>query len=157
MKKTLFVILFILCNVIVLKAQDYKTSLGLRLGLTPGITLKYFVSENTAFEGILGTRWEGTKLTGLFEIHNNIDDSPLVWYYGGGAHFGIYQGYKDNPWFYDDTETHAVLGIDGIIGLEYTFIKVPINVSVDWKPVINLIGHSGFLGDGGAISVRYVF
>ena len=53
--------------------------------------------------------------------------------------------------------TYTVIGIDGIIGLEYSFTEIPINVSIDWKPVLNIIGYSGFWGDGGALSVRYMF
>jgi len=32
-----------------------------------------------------------------------------------------------------------------------------VNIGLDWKPMLNLIGHTGFWGDGAAISVRYVF
>jgi hypothetical protein len=50
-----------------------------------------------------------------------------------------------------------VVGLDGILGLEYSFVGIPINISVDWKPAFNFAGHSGFWADGGAISIRYIF
>jgi len=50
-----------------------------------------------------------------------------------------------------------VIGIDGILGLEYNFKEIPFNIGIDWKPMIDLGGSSGFYGDGGAISIRYIF
>jgi len=41
--------------------------------------------------------------------------------------------------------------------LEYNFKEIPFNLGIDWKPVFNLTGASGFYGDGGAISIRYIF
>jgi hypothetical protein len=41
--------------------------------------------------------------------------------------------------------------------LEYNFKEIPFNLSLDWKPALNLVGSSGFWGDGGAISIRYIF
>jgi hypothetical protein len=52
---------------------------------------------------------------------------------------------------------YTVIGIDGILGIEYNFEEVPINIGVDWKPAFNLTGYSGFWGDGGALSIRYIF
>ncbi|MGB8492023.1 MAG: hypothetical protein WCE64_13285, partial [Bacteroidales bacterium] len=48
--------------------QDYKTGVGLRLGLYNGLSVKHFFSENKAVEGILTTRWRGFDITGLYEI-----------------------------------------------------------------------------------------
>ena len=62
-------------------AQDYNTGVGLRLGFSNGLTVKHFVSQRSAFEGILSTRWRGFELTGLYEVHNNaFDVTRLNWY-----------------------------------------------------------------------------
>ncbi len=50
-----------------------------------------------------------------------------------------------------------VIGIDGILGLEYTFDEIPLNLSLDILPSLNLIGSSGWGGINGALSIRYVF
>ena len=48
------------------------------------------------------------------------------------------------------------IGIDGIIGLEYTFDEVPFSISLDWKPTFNIAEHAAFLADEAGLSIRYV-
>ena len=151
------IIILIFFTGTMLKAQNYNTGIGLRGGFGGGITVKHFISDRDALEGILYTRWQGFVITGLYEIHQDLQVDNLNWYYGGGAHIGFWDGsYEDNPWF-DDDKQYTVLGIDGVIGLEYVFPMVPISLSLDWKPAINLLGYTGFWGDGGGLSVRFVF
>lgn len=137
-------------------AQDYNTGIGLRGGFSSGITVKHFLSNNSALEGILSTRWQGFNLTGLYEVHNHpFAVGGLSWYYGFGGHLGFWDG-DHVDWGHHD-KTYTVIGIDGILGLEYSFAEVPFALSLDWKPAWNVFGHSGFWGDGGAFSIRYAF
>lgn len=138
---------------------QYETSLGLRLGgWENGVTLKHFLAEGSAIEGILSTRWRGYNLTGLYELQSEISDvDGLYWYIGGGAHIGHWDTRYYNGWGKSYNGTYTILGIDGIIGLEYVIPDVPISISADWKPAINLIGWSGWWPDNGALSVRYIF
>lgn len=137
-------------------AQDYNTGIGLRGGYFNGLTVKHFVGEKAAFEGILSSRWRGFQVTGLYEIHNQaFNTSRLNWYYGFGAHLGFWDGNR-TKWG-DANTNYTVVGIDGILGMEYNFVEVPFNIGLDWKPSMNLIGYSGFWGDGGALSIRYIF
>jgi len=140
-------------------SQDYKTALGLRGGLSSGLTIKHFVSGNSALEGILASRWRGFNLTGLYEIHHfsAFGVPHLNWYYGFGGHIGSWAGYKKHPWFPDDKATYSVAGADFILGIEYNFKEVPINISADWKPAFNIWGHKGFWIDESALSIRYRF
>jgi hypothetical protein len=156
MKKLSYLILLFVLIGIESKGQDYQTGIGLRGGAWSGVTLKHFISDKTALEGIFDSRWHGVNLTGLYEIHKNaFDTNHLNWYYGVGAHLGFYDSqYK--KWG-DNTGSYMLLGIDGILGLEYNFEEIPFNISIDWKPTFNVIGYSGFWGDGGAISLRYIF
>ncbi len=140
--------------------QDYETAGGVRGGFYNGLTIKKFISEKSAFEGILTSRWVGFNVTGLYELHSMdaFDVDRLNWYYGIGGHLGYYNGSSYSYWNSSTVTGYAmVLGIDGILGLEYNFEEIPINVSVDWKPAFNLLGYTGFLGDGGALSIRYIF
>ncbi len=156
MKRTILITTFLILAATGINAQEYSTGIGIRGGSAYGLTIKHFTGERSAFEGILTSRWRGFIITGLYEIHNIAFDVPgLNWYYGFGAHVGFWNnGY--NPWF-DNNNNNTVLGIDGILGLEYSFADVPFNISLDWKPALNLSGHSGFWGDNGALSVRYIF
>jgi len=158
MKKIVFAFALFLITTVAAQAQGYTTGIGFRGGFSQGLTVKHFIGRHTAVEGLLSTRWRGFHLTGLYEIHANAFETPgLYWYYGGGGHVGIWGGYADHPWFHEDTNNYAVLGIDGILGLEYNIDAIPFNISVDWKPGINIIGHSGFWLSQGALSVRYIF
>jgi hypothetical protein len=137
-------------------AQDYVNSVGVRAGLSQGLTFKHFMTTNDAVEGLLATRWGGFNLTGLYERHTApFDVDRLYFFYGAGAHLGVWNG-DVTPWF-DDNTSHVVIGIDGILGLEYVFSEVPFNVALDWKPGFNLIGYTGFWGDELALSLRFMF
>ncbi|MFO7756789.1 MAG: hypothetical protein R6V34_12495 [Bacteroidales bacterium] len=156
MKKLGFTILLTLFAISFSNAQDYNTGIGLRGGLANGVTIKHFVSSNTAFEGIISSRWRGLQLTGLYEIHGRaFKTERLNWYAGFGGHLGFWNGDYTN--WGEPGDSYTVVGIDGILGLEYNFTEVPINLSVDWKPAFNLIGYTGFWADGGAFSIRYIF
>lgn len=136
-------------------AQDYNTGIGLRGGFANGITIKHFVSEKAAVEGIIASRWRGVELTALYEIHGRaFNTSRLNWYAGFGGHVGFWDG-NNTKW--GDDRAYTVVGIDGILGLEYNFVEIPFNLSIDWKPSFNLFGYSGFWADGGALSIRYIF
>ena len=153
MKKFVVFILLSLSIYSVSKAQDYENAIGFRFGLSNGLTFKHFISSNDAVEGILSTRWGGFNITGLFERHlSAFDTDGLYFYYGGGGHIGSF----NNTWF-NDNVSHIVIGVDGILGLEYVLPDYPFNFSLDWKPGFNLIGYTGFWGDELALSVRYTF
>jgi hypothetical protein len=141
-----------------LRAQEYQTGIGVRAGFDNGFTIKHFIADRYAIEGIASFYKDGLLVTGLYEIQNNkaFKVDHLDWFYGFGGHLGFW---GENHYPYDDeenTSSKAVFGVDGIIGLEYTFAEVPISLSSDFKPIINLIGDAGFYGDF-AISVRYTF
>lgn len=161
MKLKLFIISFFLSvSYFMSSAQDYGTGVGLRLGPSYGVTVKHFLDSRAALEGILYTRRGGFNVTGLYEVHATAFKEPrLKWYYGAGAHIGIWDAHRRHPW-YDERDgdgNYLALGIDGIIGIEYTLQEIPLNFSLDWKPGINLVEHPGFWGDGLALSVRFVF
>jgi hypothetical protein len=156
MKKTLPLLLLVTLFTINLNAQDYRTSLGLRAGLPYGVTAKYFLNKTNALEGILASSWGGFIITGLYENEHWTGQYPgLNWFWGFGGHVGFWDAGR-NPNL-DDTYFGAVIGLDAILGLEYTFDEIPLNLSLDLLPNVNLIGYTGWGGINGALSVRYVF
>jgi len=158
MKKIIVIFLIVFSLGSISYAQDYNTGIGLRGGFSSGLTVKHFIGSKSALEGILSTRWRGFQITGLYEIHNHFFDvERMKWYFGFGGHVGFWNGdYTHNYWGEPGT-TYTVVGIDGILGLEYSFSEVPINLSLDWKPAFNFIGYSSWWADGGALSIRYIF
>lgn len=150
-------------------SQSYDNAIGIRAGFSNGVTFKHMLGDSKGFELLLDTRWKGFNFTALYEVHKQaFDVEGLNWYYGFGAHVGSYRAYKNHPYFVDNNSSldnngneiyrnYIVIGIDGIIGIEYNFEEVPINVSLDYKPAFNLTGYTGFWGDNGALSIRYYF
>jgi len=136
-------------------AQDYRTGVGLRGGYVSGVTVKHFIDQPTAIEGIFSFGIWGINATGLYEIHARaFDVQGLNWFYGFGGHIG--QWNDDYP-LLDGRGQFAVIGLDAIIGLEYAIQEIPFTLSADWKPTLNFWGYPGFIGFGGALSIRYVF
>jgi hypothetical protein len=156
MKRLILTFILIIFVVSFANAQDYRTGIGLRGGFSNGLTVKHFLTGKTAVEGILSTRWRGFDVTGLYEIHNQaFNTERLNWYFGFGGHVGFWNGDYAN--WGEPGISYIIVGIDGILGIEYNFKEVPINIGLDWKPAFNLIGYTGFWGDGGALSIRYIF
>lgn len=140
------------------RAQSYATGIGLRSGVSNGLTVKHFIQDDVALEGILHSRWQGLVITGLYEVHKDISEvRGLRWFYGGGAHIGSWNGNRNPPWADSDFNGATVIGIDGIIGLDYIFTDLPINLSLDYKPAFNITNGGGFWGDEVALSIRYAF
>ena len=127
-------------------AQDYRFGVGVRLSnssptLNNAITAKYFATDKTAVEGIVsfGSRF---GIGALLEIHNQFSTPGLSWFYGGGAYVG-----------FQDGDTY--LGPTGIVGLDYKFPTVPVNISLDWKPELDITPSVNFVPDAFALSVRF--
>ena len=125
---------------------NYRLGLGVRLSnstptLNNSITGKYFVTDRSAVEGIIsfGSRF---GIGGLLEIHRPTNIEGLKWFYGAGAYVG-----------FENSDTY--LGPTGILGIDYKFTNVPVNLSLDWKPELDIIPDINFVPDAFALSVRF--
>src|SRR5688500_841427 len=99
------------------EGSSYQTAVGVKF--YPGaVTLKHFMRENRAVEALGYFYNYGFRLTGLYEIHSDINDVPgLKWYVGPGAHIGFY----NDAWSsrYVDRNACLSIGIGGVLGLDY--------------------------------------
>ena len=129
--------------------SSYQTALGVKVWDGGGISFKHFVHGNNALE-LIGYFWsQGTRVTGLYEIHGPINNAKgLQWYIGPGAHIGFYNTKNGDG---------AFAGIDGVLGLDYKFNGAPINISLDWQPSFEFGTNRGFYGNWGGLGVRYTF
>ncbi|WP_040664027.1 hypothetical protein [Nafulsella turpanensis] len=137
----------------------YETSAGVRLSAFYGASIKHFFEDRNAVEGILHSSWGALKVTGLYERHMPAFDEPgLRFYYGGGGHIG-FTGSRYYDRRYDSDGSGVLIGIDGILGAEYTIQdrEIPLNVSLDWKPVFEFTPFAGFWGAELGLTVRYIF
>lgn len=93
--------------------------------------------------------------------------SGLDWYVGLGGQIRM-QSYtfdyrykiKDDPnWFYakGDKVTDLDLGVDGVIGLEYNFEKIPIALFVDATVFMEIVDRPFYFWMQGGLGVRYNF
>ncbi len=156
MKRIIIILSFTLLAALV-SAQDYNAAVGFRGGESQGITLKAFVGGSSAFDFILATHYHGINFTVLYEIHKGdifgVDNLAL--FYGFGGHVGLYNS-AYWPWASTAYSSGPVIGIDGVLGVEYTFDEIPINLSLDIVPSFNVIPYFGYW-QRGALSIRYVF
>jgi hypothetical protein len=129
-------------------SSSYTTAIGIKF--YPGaLSIKHFVNDNAALEGLAYFWNKGFRATGLYEIHYDISGAEgLKWYIGPGAHLG---GYNDKY------GGGVSLGIDGVLGLDYKFSAAPINLSLDWQPYFEFGGgdYNGFNGSWAGLGIRY--
>jgi hypothetical protein len=155
--RCLFFVAFI-CISFSLSAQ-YNSAVGLRLGYPNSITYKKFLNDNNAIELFGGIRGfvgaSSFNASGLYEIHKEIDGvDNLRWYYGGGA--GVFF-WTYNSRFIGDNSSNISVGLHGVLGLDYAFEDIPLNLSTDWVPTFFLNGYiSGFARGYAGLSARYI-
>lgn len=144
-----------------LAAQDFKTAVGLKFGAYEnGPSIKYFLNEGTALEAIVGLRSHGAVLTGLYEIHKSAFKVPLLkFYYGFGGHLGAVGAGNYRTFSGDDriyTNNRLLLGIDGVVGLEYKIDDTPIAISLDLNPRVE-IATGPFFDLAPGLGLKYTF
>ncbi|MEL7146896.1 MAG: hypothetical protein AAFO69_11040 [Bacteroidota bacterium] len=169
----LALLLLVTTGLATLHAQSYEHSAGVRLGHTSGLTYKKFLVEEQAIELLLSGRNEGIQLTVNYVKHSQMEfafDENFYVYYGIGAHVGM-ERFNDlektivpapdgsiSAVTFED-QNYFAMGIDGILGLEYRWLSVPITLSFDIKPYFNFIGmrytETRFWDAG--FSFKYVF
>jgi hypothetical protein len=133
-------------------SQNYKTAIGIKGGY-PGygsLNGKHFLNSKTAIEGSIGGGTNTLWLQGLYELNFSLEQG-LNWYAGGGANVGFYS-FKNT--ITNERTSNMILGLNGIVGIEYTFEDFPLNVALDTGPNLRIINSFGF-GWGAGIAVRY--
>jgi hypothetical protein len=160
MKKILCSLLLIsgFCVATTVSAQDYKTALGVRLSsssamVNNSISLKHFLNEKTAVEALFSFG-DPLSLGALVEIHKPLSTSGVQWFYGGGGYIGFVKTYNTTK---AKNETDVNFGAQGVIGLDYKFMNLPLNLSLDWKPELNLIGDINFEPAAIGFTARFTF
>jgi hypothetical protein len=163
MKRILLIILITtLCSIHMSSAQalrqGYATAIGVKVWDGGGITIKHFVRPNIAVEGI-GYFWNrGARIVGLYQFHYDIAGAPgLKWYIGPGAHVGFYNNSYYNNNYPNGDGSGSYVGIDGVLGLDYKFDGIPLNISLDWQPSFEFGTNRGFINNWGGLGIRYAF
>lgn len=143
-------------------AQSYGTTAGLRLGnnnhyRTLGISAKQRLVKGLTAEAILQSDFNvNTTAHLLIARHRPLISRRFNYYYGAGASVGIEESREKQP---DDmqiihTYGNPTLGVDLIVGIEFTVLKM--NVSLDYKPNVNIAGREPWYQGQVGVSVRHV-
>lgn len=143
-------------------AQSYGTSLGLRLGnqqdfRTVGLSAKHRIQKGWTMEGIIQSDFNyNTTFHALVERHERLISKRFNYYYGTGISLGQEASTLKDPATREIISTYGnkTLGLDLIFGVELTLLKT--NISIDYKPNINLIGRNPWYAGQIGISARSV-
>lgn len=170
MKKQYFTILVLtLIFSTIADAQYLDKQAGLRTGYRGGFFYQITSDAGNAeigYQAILGFNNNGVQLTGLRIVYETpiTDISPdLFFAWGYGGHIGFV--YTDHIGFLGERYSFArdtfcpLVGVDGWVAAEYRFRDIPLNISLNIKPFVELTIPSFVKvmpGDLG-ISVSYVF
>lgn len=142
-------------------SQNYSTAIGIKSGY-PGygsLNLKKFTGSDFAFDVLGGWKFNSSSSSYiwaqcLFEKNKNIvNTSGANWYYGAGPAVGLWTvgGYTTKKGKYHDG---IWLGLDAVIGIEYTFSAIPLNIAIEAGPSVNVFPYVGVDGLGN-IALRY--
>jgi len=161
MKKSIFALMFAcIAFAGTVSAQAYKTGLGVRLSpsnayVNNSVTLKHFLNEKAALE-FLVSFGDPFALGALYEVHKPFTSggNGLQWFYGAGGYLAFVKSYNPNT---QKNETDANFGAQGIVGLDYKFVNLPLNLSLDWKPELNLVTDIAFEASTIGLSARFTF
>jgi hypothetical protein len=139
-------------------AQDYRTALGVRLSssaamVNNSVSIKQFITPQTAIEGLFSFG-DPLAFGVLIEKHKPLASQGLQWFYGAGGYLAFIKTYDPNKAKY---VTDANFGAQGVIGLDYKFTNVPLNLSLDWKPELNIVTDINFEPAAIGFTARFTF
>jgi len=169
MKQVYISVFLIVFNIYFLSGQEGFRQAGIRAGYSGGLFFQAVSPSGTAETGymaLLSFRNNGLQLTGMkifyaTSLSEIIPDLFAGW--GYGAHAGFITEYvtiyEKRDYYYTSRRLCPLIGIDAWGILEYRFRDMPLTVSLNLKPFIE-IGLPSFLrlmpADLG-LSVSYLF
>lgn len=135
-----------------------------------GITAKFFLATNFALEAQVSASegyyrqpddgpnyGPGWAATALGEYHIIFRKPSWRVFFGGGIHAGKWDKYNHADYDYA-ARPFGIFGLDAIAGGEYIFQSVPIGISADIKPAVNLGRDASFFPNNMVgVSARYYF
>lgn len=127
-------------------AQGYRNALGVRFSnndavVNTGVSFRHFMRGNTALEATLS--FDPFAVGLLVEKFKPLGEPGLNWFYGGGGYVAF--------------SGRNVLGAQGILGLDYKFQGAPVNVSLDWKPELQILNDVQFEPAAVGLGIRFTF
>ncbi len=146
MKKSVLVLLCVITLATAASAQRranelwFKHAIGFRYELLHsgilGVSYERFWTTHSSFE-VMGMSIfsEGIEAAGFYKFTSTFPGlSPQFrWFVGPGAHVA--------SWYNKKPKDPVVVGIDAIVGLGFVFYNIPVGISVDWRPQIDIVSQ----------------
>ena len=144
--KTIFTVLILLLASTSF-SQNYKMAIGFKGGY-PGygsLNAKKSISNSDYLEASIGGFGRYPYNVGFnvqidYERMQALEDG-FSFYYGGGVLLGL-------------TSSNVHIAPKALIGLEYNFEDIPLNISIDTGPYLFVYPNIGFIW-GGGLALRY--
>lgn len=149
MKKLLItIILTTIISNSILTAQMMTRQAGIRTGYRGGVFIQMTDEAGTAeigYNAMLGFNNNGLQLTGLriiYETSLSEISSDLFFAWGYGGHIGFmttdHLGFLGERYNFSGDRFVPLLGADGWVAAEYRFRDIPLNISLNIKPFVEL-------------------
>ena len=139
-------ILLWMCLAVALSSHAQDKAIGLKIGNGLSVSGQMKLGGDHRVEANIGqlAGFGSFGVSGYYQVCKPLDQlfSGCKWFYGIGA--DVYSASDLN------------LGVGGQVGLEYVFPEIPLQLTLDLVPTINILGGFGLQGHGG-VGVRYVF
>jgi hypothetical protein len=126
-------------------SQEYSGAVGLRGGISSGITYRQFLDQEISLETIVSFRRGGLQVSLLRQRFRpaflEFSDNMILGF-GFGGHIGFmytdHQKFMFEDYYYDEKIFLPLIGMDGYFGIEYIFRQFPMAISLDCKPFFEL-------------------
>ena len=148
MKKILVIAALVLGFAVAASAQP--RAIGARIGNGGEISYQHTMGSNfLEVDGGLGLGFDGTFNVGATGIYNF-----MISEFGSG--FGFYAGPGASVGLGLGEANYLTLGVAGMVGLEYNFVNIPLQLSLDFRQHIG-IGNGFWAPSSVGLGVRYRF
>lgn len=142
MKKIFAVVVAVFAFVALASAQP--RALGVRVGWGGEISYQHTLGAENFLEVDAGWGANSVSIGAAYDFQI----APV-------GPFGFYAGPSAQVWMGGDND--FVLGVGAQVGLEYIFPSFPLQISLDWRPVFDLIPSTGFGWQSVGLGIRYAF
>jgi hypothetical protein len=168
-RELLTLFLTIIISPTFLSGQIAIRQAGVRLGYTCGIFYQVSSEEGNAeiaYNAMVSFRKKGIQLTGLKIVYETTLDgiSPDLYFaWGYGGHIGFINSdhvkSMGEEYYFHGERFCPLFGADGWIAAEYRVHEIPLNISLNLKPFVELTipAFVRVMPGDVAVSISYVF
>jgi len=135
--------------------NNQRFGIGLQFGSVSGLSMKYYITPEMAFQaGMGGSQWgyclNAELLFNMVRLAQN-ESVSIPFYIGGGVAAGEWEnGY----WGYEDQASN--LNVHVPIGLAFEFHALPIDIFVQFEPGI-VLAPNVYASFGSTMGARFFF